>query len=44
MRLELQPTVLNWMACHRHLFAVMRIARDVSQQGIGADISAATDL
>jgi hypothetical protein len=44
MRLELQPTDLNGMTYHRHQFAVMRIARNVSQQGIGVDHSTATDL
>lgn len=32
------------MASHRHQFAVLRIASNVSQQWIGADYSAATDL
>ena len=35
---------LNGMACHRHPFAVKRIARNVSHQWIGAAMSVATDL
>lgn len=35
---------LNGMPSHRHPFAEKRIARNVSQQGIGADLSAAMDL
>ena len=44
MRLESQPMGLNGMACHRHPFAVKRIARNVSHQWIGAAMSVATDL